>query len=89
LKSGTASAVKTHSMGVRIEVGEGQPLGKVLREFKRMLEREGFRYQWYKHQYRLKPCEERRRERGNKKLHARRAALLKRLELGQEPILKK
>ena len=76
-------------MGVRIEVGEGEPIGKALRRFKQLVERAGIRYQWGRHRFRLKPCEERRHKRGNKKIRACQAARRKRRELGLEPIPKK
>jgi len=68
-----------------MEIREDEPLSKQLRQFKRLLERAGVPHQLYRHRYRLKPCEERRRKRGNAKLSACRAEYRKRIELGLQP----
>jgi len=69
-------------MGIRIVIEECEHLSKALRRLKKLLSQEGIRYAEYRHQHRLKPCEERRRRRGNAKIKACRAAYLRRRELG-------
>jgi ribosomal protein S21 len=65
-----------------MEIREVEPLSKQLRLFKKLLERSGAPWEVYKHRYRLKPCEERRRKLGNAKINARKAAYRKRRQLG-------
>ena len=72
-------------MGVRIEVGEGESIGKALRRFKLLCDRAGIRYQLNKHEYRRKPCEERERRRYKAWAKMCRVSYLKRRELGLVP----
>jgi ribosomal protein S21 len=71
-------------MGVRIVAEEGELLGRALRRHKKLLVQHGILYAYYRHRHRLKPCEERRRKRGNAKINAYRAEHRRR-ELGLEP----
>jgi ribosomal protein S21 len=72
-------------MGVKIVVREGELLGQALRRHKKLVWQNGIMYAYYRHRYRLKPCEERRRKRGNAKLNAIRAERRRRRELGLKP----
>jgi small subunit ribosomal protein S21 len=85
LESGTASAVKTLVMGVRVEVRKDETIGSALRRFKRLVDKAGIEWALYQHYYYRKPCEERRRKRGNAKRTACREGFRRRIVLGIKP----
>jgi ribosomal protein S21 len=72
-------------MGVRIEVRDGETIGKALRRLKKLVSNAGITWELHRHKYRLKPCEERRRKRGIAKVRACIAARNIRWKLGIEP----
>jgi len=82
-ESGTASAVKTPSMiNVRIEVMEGESIGKALRRLHKCLWKNGVSYEQKKHARRIKPSEARHYKRLIAEIRKRQAAFLRRHQLG-------
>ena len=57
-------------VGVKVVVGDGEPLSKALRRLKKLLDQQKPRYPRRREVYYLKPSEVRRRKRNNAKLIA-------------------
>jgi ribosomal protein S21 len=72
-------------MGVRVVLGEGEPVAKALRRLKKLLDREQPRLIRRKPPYYLKPSEVCRRKRNNAKFLARIAESTRRREAGIDP----
>lgn len=72
-------------VGVKIVVGEGEPLSKALRRLKKLVDQQKPRYPRRRELHYLKPSEVRRRKRNNAKLIARREEYWHRVTLGIEP----
>jgi ribosomal protein S21 len=68
---GTASAVKTHSMGIRIVVRENEPIGLALKKLKKRIERNGVLYEMRRHVSHIKASQIRRAKKFNKRFQDR------------------
>ena len=85
MKSGEASAVKTHIVGTKVVVAECDSLRDALRKLRRRLDGQKPPYHLRRVDYYLKPSEKRRRKQGNVKLTKLRAARMLELESHQGP----
>jgi small subunit ribosomal protein S21 len=71
-------------MGVRIVVGEREPIGLALRRFKKLLQRHGVAWALRRRKYYDGPVQDRRAKAFRKKFKARRATLLAKMA-GEQP----
>jgi small subunit ribosomal protein S21 len=69
-------------MGVRVVVGDGEPIAAALRRFQKQVERAGVARQARRRSYFVRGTELRRAERFRKRLKAREAALQARMVVG-------
>jgi small subunit ribosomal protein S21 len=72
-------------MGVRIVVGEREPIGLALRRFKKQLERQGVTWEMRRRAYFVEGTEVRRAKRFRKRFKAREAMLLAQMA-GELPV---
>jgi ribosomal protein S21 len=69
-------------MGVRVVVGDGEPIGMALRRFRKRVEEEGVVWEVRRRTYFVSNTELRRAKQFRKRFKSRRANLLARLETG-------
>jgi small subunit ribosomal protein S21 len=72
-------------MGVRIVVGEREPIGLALRRFKKLLERQGVLWEMRRRAYFADPSQARRAKRFRKRFKARKETLLAQ-RAGEQPV---
>jgi small subunit ribosomal protein S21 len=72
-------------MGVRIVVGEREPIGLALRRFKKLLERQGVTWELRRRAYFADASQARRAKRFQKRFKARKATLLAQMA-GEQPV---
>jgi small subunit ribosomal protein S21 len=72
-------------MGVRIVVGEREPIGLALRRFKKALERQGVTWEMRRRAYFAEASQARRAKRFQKRFKARKATLMAQAA-GEQPV---
>jgi small subunit ribosomal protein S21 len=72
-------------MGVRIVVGEREPIELALRRFKKLLERQGVTWEMRRQMHFADPTQARRAKRFQKRFKARKATLLAK-RAGEQPV---
>jgi small subunit ribosomal protein S21 len=72
-------------MGVRIVVGEREPIGLALRRFKKLLQRQGVTWEMKRRAYFADPTQARRAKRFQKRFKARQTTLLAQ-RAGEQPV---